>query len=278
MPRKTAALSLPLCLAVLAATSCVGSPAEPAGPAAVPTPGDARDRAELAEVLPAALDAADSAAWQLLSFDSSGLVTINTGRLSCGGDGSGAYAIEGDATRSTPADDFVPGREFDAKELVPAQVKAAGSVATDEGLHANGGDGSWTLDAAEVPTAYTEDLAAARGANCSHITATLAASSDLRLVDAIEVNGAPVSHWQGTAYVNDLHENTVGYAQQEYAKLIALNLGEAAVDVELWVDGKNRPVAYYQYLPPDRTGLQARWFALSLRNWNNVTPVTAPAD
>lgn len=276
-PRTTAALSLPLCSALLA-TSCVGSPAEQAGPTAVPTPGDAHDRAELAEVLPAALDTADAASWQLLSFDSSGVVTVNTGRLSCGGNGSGTYAIEGDATRSTPADDFVPGREFDEKDLAPAQVQTSGSVATDKGLHANDGGDSWTLDGAEVPTAYTEDIAAARGANCSHITATLAASSDLRLVDAIEVNGAPVSHWQGTAYVDDLHENTVGYAQQEYAQLSALNLGEAAVDVELWVDGKNRPVAYYQYLPPDRTGLQARWFALSLRDWNNVTPVTAPAD
>ncbi|WP_131097574.1 hypothetical protein [Streptomonospora litoralis] len=273
------ALKLPVAVLLLTPllASCVGSPGASADPDSVPTPGDARSRAELAEVLPEALDTAESASWQLLSFDSSGLVTVNTGRLSCDGDGSGAYAVDGGATQSMPEGAFVPGRDYDDGELSPAQTQTAGSIATDDGLHANSGGDFWPLDSTDVPTDYSEDLAAARGANCSHITATVADGSDLRLEGAVEIDGEPVSHWKGTAYIDDLHENAVGYARREYATLTAMNLGEAAVDVELWVDDENRPVAYFQHLPPDRTGLQPRWFALSLRDWNDVTPVTAPA-
>ncbi|GAA4934358.1 hypothetical protein GCM10023224_13620 [Streptomonospora halophila] len=263
---------------VLLTTACVGASGGPSSPEAVPTPGDAENRAELAEVLPEALEGGASASWRLLSFDSSGLMTVNRGRLSCDGDGSGTYLVEGGATRSTPEQEFVPGREFDEQDLAPAQTQTAGSVATDEGLHAEGGGGFWPVDESVVPTEYAEDVAAARGANCSHITATVATSSDLRLIDAIEVDGAPVAHWKGTAYIDELQENASGYARQDYAELTAMNLGEAAVDVELWVDAGNRPVAYYQSLPPDRTGLQPRWFALSLSNWNNGTSVTVPGD
>ncbi|MDT0304112.1 hypothetical protein [Streptomonospora wellingtoniae] len=260
----------------LLTASCVGASGEPSSPGAVPTPGDAENRAELAEVLPQALEDAESASWRLQSFDSSGLMTVNQGRLSCGGDGSGTYVVEGDATRSTPEQKFVPGREFDNQDLVPAQTQAAGSVATDDGLHADGG--FWPVDDSEIPTEYAEDVAAARGANCSHITATIATSGDLRLVGAIEIEGAPVAHWKGTAYIDELQENATGYARQDYAALTAMDLGEAAVDVELWVDADNRPVAYYQNLPPDRTGLQPRWFALSLLDWNEGAPVAVPGD
>ncbi|NYI95599.1 hypothetical protein HNR12_001876 [Streptomonospora nanhaiensis] len=277
--RMAAGMAAALCVAVL--SSCVGASGgpEPQG-TAVPTPGDASDRTELAEAVTAALDAEDSAAWRLQSFDSSGMATLNSGRLSCSGDGSGVYRVDGDATRYVLEPDFVPGRDYEGDETSAADVQASGSVATDDGLHSASGGDFWPLGddyrAADIPSDYLPDLTAARGANCSHITAALAVSTDLRLVDAVEVDGTPTAHWSGTAYIDDLREHAVGFARSEYTALVDMGLGEAAVDVELWVDDANRPLVYYQHLPPDRTGLQNRWFALTLTDWSTDETVTAP--
>ncbi|MDA2807279.1 hypothetical protein [Nocardiopsis suaedae] len=220
-----------------------------------------------------ALDSSTSAHWQLDSYEGGDMVAVDTGRLSCSADGSGVYSIDGGESKLSATSEFSPGGS--AEETMPADIQAAGGTATDEELFSAEGDESWEIDSGETPTDYRIDETIARQVNCSHITAALA-EAELEYDGTGEAAGVPADRWRGEATVSTLAEHAKGFAAQDYGQLTDMDLGKARLEIELWIDAENRPVVYYQHLSPQQSGLQDRWFAMTLTEWDEAEEVTAP--
>ncbi|MBB6170653.1 hypothetical protein HNR23_000713 [Nocardiopsis mwathae] len=220
-----------------------------------------------------ALDSSTSAEWQLDSYEGGDMVAVDTGRLSCNGQGSGVYAINGGESQLTTDSDFT--RQAEHSETMPADIQAAGGIATDDDLYSPDGDQSWAIGTDDPPTEYMIDATISRQVNCSHITSALS-TADLKYVDSHEAAGVPADRWRGEATVSALKEHSVGFATQDYSQLTDMGLGEAVLEVELWVDAEGLPVVYYQHLSPQQSGLQDRWFAITLTSWNEADKVESP--